>query len=195
MDFFFTLAGEQRASSALVRSIPIGIFGSFAPRNLPLLETLRNRLVHDGYAARISLDLSTEHPCGENESPDTYNLRISHLLLDRSRIHLFVFFVEVGSEHCINQSASMEFERLCEQKRTQNMLILIEEGVFEQAGGYFRGRWAQTSSGILWEPFTRTEENLFAKATDVETLIRQFCLQKILSWAEDPASRDRYRRS
>ena len=122
MDFFVTLADEQRASSALVRSIPIGIFGSFAPRNRSILEKIQNRLREDGYSASISLDLDLEHPCRDNENSDSYNLRSSHVLLDQSLIHLFVFFVEEDSEHSINQSASMEFERLCEQKRTQNTL-------------------------------------------------------------------------
>lgn len=188
MDFFATLADEQRASSALVRSIPIGIFGSFAPRNLPLLETIRDRLREGGYSASISLDLGLEHPRVENENPDDYNLRISHLLLDQSWIHLFLFFVEANSEHLINQSASMEFERLCEQKRTENTLILLEMGMLEQAGGYFRGRWAQTCSDLPWESFTRTEENLFVDAADIETLIRQFCLQRILRLVEGPAT-------
>lgn len=178
MDFFVEIADEQRISSAQKRSIPIGIFGSFWPRNQPYLIAIRDWLREDGYDARISLDLSIECPQGADEDDDSYNLRISHRLLDTSTIHLFVFFVEGDAEHNINQSASMELERLFVQDRRQNALFIREEGVLEQSGGYLRGRWAEICRDLPWEPFSRDADG-FETAIELKTAIRQFCLQRI----------------
>lgn len=186
MDFFAEVADEQRVSSALKRSIPIGIFGSFWHRNQPILEIIRARLRAAGYNARLSFDLAQEHPQEENEDDDSYNLRISQLLLDQSCIHIFVFFAEADSEHYINLSASMEFERLCEQAGPHDALILIEEGMLALAGGYFRGRWAKTCRDLHWETYIRNEDNLVADAIEFETLIRQFCLQRIIDLIRRP---------
>lgn len=188
MDFFAELADKQRVSLALKRSIPIGIFGSFNPRNKPLLEAIRDRLRAAGYDACISRDLEKEHPKGEEEDVNAYNLRISHLLLDRSHIHIFVFFYEKDTEHNINQSASMEYDRLCERGGLHDGLILGEEGMLEQAGGILLGRLSQNRQKFRWEPFIRTEDNTVVDAVELEILIQQFCLNRILYRTLDSAA-------
>ena len=191
MDFFAALRDEETASAAMKRSVPIGIFGSFAPRNLEVLELIRDRLLADGYNARISLDLGGESARGDDEDIDIHNLRVSHRLLDSSTICIFVVFLEADGEHNINQSVSMEFERFCERDRTSDAMVLEEHGAREQAGGIFRGRRAQTCTAISWEVFARTPENCLVDTEEAMTMVRQFCLQRILRRAERFPGEDR----
>lgn len=191
MDFFAEILDEEKASAAVKRSVPIGIFGSFAPRNREILELIRDRLLADGYDARISLDLGGESPREDDEDIDIYNLRISHRLLDASIICIFVVFLEEDGEHNINQSVSMEFERFCARHRTSDAMVMEEKGAHDQAGGIFRGRRAQTCTAISWEIFIRTPENRLVDTEEAITMIRQFCLQRILRRAERFPGEDR----
>lgn len=89
----------------------------------------------------------------EGEEEDIYNLRMSDLLADWGEIHIFVFFFEYEGESNINQSASMEFEKLA---NSRCVVIYFEDGSYRQMKTRIKGHVKK--SGFDHDIFKEIEE-------------------------------------
>ena len=148
---------------------PIGIFGAF--HRYKLLESFRDFLISEKYYAWLSVDLEKLYPCRKNEDMDVYNFRISRKLIEKSKICIFIIFLEHGEETNINQSVTQEAQYLYDlqqvrmQEKFPHVLILDEKGC--KPAGLFRG--------LVKECHPRWKEASFSTRKEMFMAAKQFC--------------------
>ncbi|MEA2034705.1 MAG: hypothetical protein U9N40_04330 [Euryarchaeota archaeon] len=109
------------------KSVKIGIFGSF--QRIELLKKCREHLISKGYIhTKLSLDLEEKFPKKMHETDDEYNLRISEQLIETSDIHIIYLCEPKDSDKVpVNESAIQEYIIISNLKKTNKILVLIQE--------------------------------------------------------------------
>jgi len=169
-----SLNNLKLASDNWKHQFRVGIFGSFAEKNYPILEQTRIELNNMRYNSRLSIDL--EDSLNPGEDRDAFNTRVSRRLLAESEIHIFFIFFETDGEHNINQSASMELENLCTNSIGTNVLVLFEKGATEQQRAGMLGLLA-TYREIDWGVFNRN------RISQMQNRVIQFCDDVIIGYS------------
>jgi hypothetical protein len=181
VDIFTEIKQSARLTMEKKRVVPIGIYGSFQPRNIGYLKALRDFLLYHGYLAYLSLDLQRLCPrqgyLGDNE----YNLRVSRLMATITQVQIVFIFNEAEGEHNVNQSASIELDQLL-TGRQKHVMIFFEEGSLEQSCSLFKGLLEYNISSWAHDSFTRQENNgvEFVNPALLNTGL-MFCYNRILS--------------
>jgi hypothetical protein len=147
------------------KTVRIGIFGSFYNSHKKDLIALRDYLRSWGYEnARISEDLD-DRPEEERKIDDPKkSLELSERLINESDIHIFVVCKREKSEpDTLNQSVTMEFERVCTLRQTGHLTadyvaVFIQKPLKETSGGVFKGRVLTMQNEWFIEEFERIEE-------------------------------------
>jgi hypothetical protein len=179
---FFSQFGESvELTKTRIGAVPIGIYGSFEPKNIKYLSSMRDFLRANGYLAFISTDIREFCPKPDNVSVDMYNLKISEFMTVINQIHMVFIFQEDEGEHNINQSASIELDILTSSEEC-HVAIFHEEGSMVQSRSLFRGLLDQNIESWAIYPFVRQEDK---KGTMINDLIFRtglsFCYNRIVS--------------
>jgi hypothetical protein len=157
---FFSQFGESvEITKSKKRIVPIGIYGSFEPKNRKYLESMRDFLRANGYLACISMDIQEFCPNPGSAGVDIYNLMLSEFMNLINQIHIVFIFREDEGEHNINpsKSASIELEIFasCEKR---HVAIFYEEGSMEQSRSLFRGLLDRNIEKWAINSFMREED-------------------------------------
>ncbi len=181
MDFFIRYKKKNTGRKTTNRDWPIGIFGSFDPHNKIFLLSLQGYLNKKGYYAMLSEDMGTYHPPGTGERRHAYSRRLSEALVEECKIHIVFFFHEPDGEHTINQSASMEIERMY-MKECKNVLVVSENSINKQFRSMMKGLQERSTTEIplenwQWPVFTRynSPDKSTYKDPDLESGVMMYC--------------------
>jgi hypothetical protein len=149
-ELFSQIAESKQLDSRLFNKTNVGIFGSFEEKRKTKLNKIKNFLLKHQFDAKISSDFECSNPKKPTEDIDTYNGRMSDLLLRWSDIHIFIFFFELDGEHNLNSSTYREVTSLGKKP----VLVIFEEGALDQQRTLFRRdlknfRWTHHTSSNL----------------------------------------------
>lgn len=165
-ELFSQIAESKQLDSHLFNQTNIGIFGSFEEKRKIRLNKIKNFLLKHQFDAKISSDFECSNPKKQTEDIDTYNGRMSDLLLNRSEIHIFIFFYELDGEHNLNSSTYREIVSLGKKP----VLAIFEEGALNQQKTLFH----RDLKNLKWTPFTSSN---FKKINDV---CLQYCINRVM---------------
>jgi len=165
-EVFSHIAESRYLDSCLYHQTHVGIFGSFEVKRKIALNQLKDFLAMHHFDAKISSDFECEESQEPTEDLDTYNGRMSDLLLRWSGIHIFIFFNERDGEHNLNSSTYREIISLGKKP----VLAVFEEGSLEQQKTLFRRDLKECN----WTHYTSSD---FKKIHD---FCLQYCINRVM---------------
>jgi len=164
MDFLSGLNEEFICSEEDKKALKIGLLGSF---QRPHLDHVKEHLCgSEKFNAKISTDLSEEHPKDSEEDIKAYNFRLGCTLIKESHVLIMHFFNERLEENGLNYSVIWEMGYTfgkCESDLSsiKYVLVLYEKGFdAKNIGGMLSGLKITDVKNWQWHEFESCEELL-----------------------------------